>query len=149
MSNIINTYLKIQKCTFSEYQNSLKDVNTIYFITNTLQIFIGTKEYMTTNTKEEFEKLLQELLSNKLTEFQKEINDYISEQLQEIEIDPSIFTIDQIFNPISQNAQSGIAINEALNSFKGSALERVFVLDDDKAKTILNDSGIIFVENLN
>jgi hypothetical protein len=46
MLNIINTYLKIQKCTFSEYQNSLKDANTIYFITDTLQMYIGEKEYL-------------------------------------------------------------------------------------------------------
>lgn len=51
MSNIINTYLKIQKCIFSEYQNSLKDANTIYFITDKPLIFIGKNEYMTADTE--------------------------------------------------------------------------------------------------
>lgn len=44
---MLNTYLKILKLTFEEYQNSNKDINTVYFLTDTLQIYIGDKIYMT------------------------------------------------------------------------------------------------------
>lgn len=64
MSNIINTYLKIQKCTFSEYQNSLKDANTIYFITDPdkLKLYIGNNEYLTTSIPDSIYKIINEKL---------------------------------------------------------------------------------------
>ena len=46
MNNIINTYLKVLKLTFKEYQNSNKDSNTIYFITDKQQIYIGNTLYL-------------------------------------------------------------------------------------------------------
>ena len=46
MNNIINTYLKVLKLTFKEYQSSNKDSNTIYFITDTQQIYIGNTLYL-------------------------------------------------------------------------------------------------------
>jgi hypothetical protein len=45
---MFNTYLKILKCISSDYNRiPSKDSNTIYFITDTQQIFIGEKEYIT------------------------------------------------------------------------------------------------------
>lgn len=83
MSNIINTYLKIEKCSFEDYNQSSKEFNTIYFITDTLQIFIGDKEYMKTETVKQFQDLLENSL---LPEFQNKVYEYIKDQLKNITI---------------------------------------------------------------
>jgi hypothetical protein len=41
----MNAYLKIEKCSFDDYQNSNKNPNTIYFIMDLGKVFIGTQEY--------------------------------------------------------------------------------------------------------
>ena len=42
---MINSYLKIIKCSFDEYNNSSKNSDTIYFTTDQGKVYIGDKEY--------------------------------------------------------------------------------------------------------
>lgn len=110
MSNIINTYLKIQKCTFQEYEDSIKDINTLYFIIDELKVYIGSHEYMTANTAKEFEELLNNSI---LPEFQGMVKEYIDEQLKNIVLEEVNLPVDQTYDSTSKNAQSGIAVAEA------------------------------------
>lgn len=140
MSNIINTYLKIQKCTFSEYQNSLKDANTIYFVIDKLRVFIGEKEYFQSATIEQFEETLK---TYSITE--KQFNEDYEQKLSNININSVITTenLEWIDKPEPQDKDYVVITHKYSNT---NRVQLAITIDDTNHNSIIY-SRVIYVKD--
>lgn len=140
MSNILNTYLKIQKCTFSEHQNSLKDANTIYFIIDTLQVFIGEKEYFQSATIEQFKETLK---TYTITE--EQFNEDYRQKLSNININSVITTenLEWIDKPEPQDKDYVVITHKYSNTDR---VQLAITIDDTNHNSIIY-SRVIYVKD--